>query len=162
MHPRVTRIAIALSLAVAVIVGTAGATVASVTFDPDSGTGYVAKSDIQAVFGWKEGTFQANARRLSFHAARFTAWTWDCVVEGVVQTMSADQESSWPVGSQAVTSAGQRRSVSGFDLLGPGERVPSDGSVATCPAGDPANVSASSTDALYVDLRSQSRIIWSS
>ena len=164
MHPRVARISAPLSFAVALVVATTGSAAASVTFDPESGTGYVARADVQQAFGWKDGTFQANIRKLSFHAARYLSWTWECVIDGQVVTLAADQESSWLVGSQAVTSGGQRRpaSVSGFDLLGPGASVASDASVATCPAGDPANVSSSTTDVLYADLRGQSRVLWTS
>jgi len=103
MHSRVMRLSAPLGLADAFVMVAAGIAVASVSFDPATGTGYVDKTDVQAAFGWKEGTFQANARRLGFHAATFTAWTWECVISGESVTVTADLESSWVVASEMVS-----------------------------------------------------------
>ena len=164
MHSRVMRLSAPLGLAVAFVMVAAGIAVASVSFDPATGTGYVDKTDVQAAFGWKEGTFQANARRLGFHAATFTAWTWECVISGESVTVTADLESSWVVASEMVSTPGQRRSASGFNLTGLGAQLSStsDANPASCPDGDPANVSSSTTDVLYVDLRSHSEVLWTS
>ena len=39
---------------------------AAVTFDPETGTGFVGKGDVQVAFGWNNAQFQANATGLSF------------------------------------------------------------------------------------------------
>jgi hypothetical protein len=158
------RFAAPLALAVATVVATAGIAVASVSFDPATGTGYVDKADVQAAFGWKEGTFQANVRRVGFHAATYTSWTWDCVIGGESVSVTADLESSWVVASEVVSTPGQRRSASGFNLTGLGAQLSStsDANPASCPDGDPTNVSSSTTDVLYVDLRSHSEVLWTS
>lgn len=137
---------------------------AELTFNPSAGTGYVAKADVQVAFGWKDGTFQANARRLGFHSARYTAWSWECVVDGDVVTLQADQQSSWALGSEIVVTTAGRRAVSGFQLTGLGAQLSStsDAYPAICPAGEPANVQAVSTDVLYVDLRGRSEVLWTS
>ena len=164
MHSRVMRLSAPLGLAVAFVMVAAGIAVASVSFDPATGTGYVDKTDVQAAFSWKEGTFQANVRRVGFHAATFTSWTWECVIAGESVTVTADLESSWVVASEVVSTPGQRRSVSGFNLTGLGAQLTStsDANPASCPDGDPANVGSSTTDVLYVDLRSHSEVLWTS
>jgi hypothetical protein len=162
MHVRPTRIIVPLAL-VGALFASAGTALAAVSFDPASGTGYVAKADVQAAFGWKEQTFQANARKLSFHSERLTSWTWDCLIDGQLATLTADEQTSQAVDSAVVGTAVRKNSfsVTGFDLTGLAA-APSVGGAATCPSGDPSNVRAASTDVLYVDFRSQSEPIWSS
>lgn len=162
MHSRFTRIVVPLAV-VGALLATAGTALATVSFDTATGTGYVAKADVQAAFGWKEQTFQANARKLSFHSERLTSWTWDCLIDGQLSTLTADEQISQAVDSAAVGTAIRKNtfSVTGFDLNG-FSAVPSVGSAASCPSGDPSNVRNASTDVLYVDFRSQSEPIWSS
>jgi hypothetical protein len=162
MHLRPTRIVVPLALVGALFVS-AGTTLAAVTFDPGSGTGYVAKADVQAAFGWKEQAFQANARKLSFHSERLTSWTWECLIDGQLSTLTADEQVSQAVASAAVGTPVRKNSfsVSGFDLNG-FSATPSVGGAASCPSGDPSSVRSASTDVLYVDFRSQSEPIWSS
>jgi hypothetical protein len=159
MHLCLTRIVVPLAL-VGALFGSAGTALATVGFDPANGTGYVAKADVQAAFGWKEQTFQANARKLSFHSERLTSWTWECLIDGQLSTLTADEQVSQAVASVVVGTA-VRKSVTGFDLNG-FSAVPSVGSAASCPSGDPSSVRGASTDVLYVDFRSQSEPIWSS
>jgi hypothetical protein len=162
MHLRLTRIVVPLVL-VGALLATAGTALATVGFDPATGTGYVAKADVQAAFGWKEQTFQANARKLSFHFERLTSWTWDCLIDGHLSTLTADEQISQRVDSAVVATAVRKNTmaVTGFDLTG-FPAAPSAGSAASCPSGDPSSVHGASTDVLYVDFRSQSEPIWSS
>ena len=162
MHLRLTRIIVPLGL-VAVLLATAGTALATVGFDPANGTGYVAKEDIQAAFGWKEQTFQANARKLSFHSERLTSWTWDCLIDGQLTTLTADEQISQRVDSAVVGTPVRKNTfaVTGFNLNG-FSAAPAVGSAATCPFGDPSSLQGASSDVLYVDFRSQSEPIWSS
>lgn len=161
MHLRLTRIIVPLA-AVGVLLASAGSALATVGFDPANGTGYVAKADVQAAFGWKEQTFQANARKLSFHSERLTSWTWECLIDGQLSTLTADEQLSQKVASTVVGTAVRKNTVAvtGFDLHG-FSAAPSVGSAASCPSGDPSSVHGASTDVLYVDFRSQSEPIWS-
>jgi hypothetical protein len=161
MHLRLTRIVIPLALVGALFAAT-GTALATVGFDPATGTGYVAKADVQAAFGWKDQAFQANARKLSFHSERLTSWTWDCLIDGQLATLSADEQISQKVDSAVVGTAVRRNTfaVTGFNLTG-FSAAPAVASAATCPAGDPSSVQGASTDVLYVNFRSQSEPIWS-
>jgi hypothetical protein len=130
---------------------------AAVSFDPTTGSGYVDKADVQAAFGWREQTFQANARKLSFHLETVGSLSWDCVVAGQTSTIVADVSDSRPVGSSVVAAGGRHGSVSGFDLTGFASAPIS----ASCSSGAPANVSWSGQHVLYADSRSQSQPVWS-
>ena len=162
MHLRLTRILMPLVL-VGALLASAGTAIAAVSFDPASGTGYVAKADVQAAFGWPEQAFQANARKLSFHSERLTSWTWECLIDGQLSTLTADEQLSQGVDSAVVGTPVRKNgvAVSGFDLTG-FSGAPAVGDVATCPSGDPSSVRGASSDVLYVDFRSQSEPIWSS
>jgi hypothetical protein len=162
MHFRLTRVVVPLALVGALFV-TAGTALATVGFDPATGTGYVAKEDVQAAFGWKEQAFQANARKLSFHSERLTSWTWECLIDGQLATLTADEQVSLAVESTLVGTAVRRNgiAVTGFDLTGFAATL-SVSDTASCPTGDPSNVRGASSDVLYVDFRTQSEPIWSS
>ncbi len=166
MYLRPKRIAVSLALILGALLATTGNVLATVTFDPAAGTGYVDKSDVQAVFGWRDQLFQANARKVSFHAVHVVSWTWDCPIDGELLTFVSDEQSSRTVEVEALgTTAGRTvRSVTGFDLTGfAGATPPASGTDPTsCPSGDPSNVSSGTSDVLYVDFRGQSQRIWSS
>jgi len=164
MHPRPAPIAATLALLLGALLATAGSAVAAVAFDPATGTGYVGKADVQAAFGWKDQTFQANAKKVRFHAVHVTSWTWDCLIGGESVTFVGDVQSSRAVELEALGTAVGRtvRAVTGFDLAGFGDASPAPESDPTgCPSGDPANVSSGSSDVLYADFRGQSEPIWS-
>jgi hypothetical protein len=133
---------------------------AAVSFDPATGTGHVDKADVEAAFGWREATFQANARKLSFHLESSASWTWDCTIDGQVVTIVSDQQASRAVGDVA-TGTGRHGGVSGFDLTGFAAASGAPTNPASCPSGSPANVHSASTETLFADLRSQARAIWS-
>jgi hypothetical protein len=142
----------------------AGLAVAAVTFDPATAQGYDAKSDVQTAFGWKDQTVQANAGRISFHLVQRVSASWSCVVDGVVQPMLAEIESTSPVASALVTTASKRGkpALSGFSLTGfAAGGGPASAIVPSCGAGSPADVTGGETDVLFADFQGQSRQIWS-
>jgi hypothetical protein len=155
---RTRPIIVAAVVAVATLVLAASPALGVVAFDEATATGHVDKADIEAAFGWREQTFQANARKLSFHLETVGSLTWDCVVGGSTVGLVADVNASRPIYAVAVAGAGRRAPVSGFDLTG----FNGSSSVgASCATGSPANVVWSGTDTLFADLRSQSAAIWS-
>jgi len=166
MYPRPKRIAVFLALILGALLATTASALATVTFDPAEGTGYVDKADVQEAFGWKDQVFQANARKVSFHAVHVVSWTWDCQIDGELLTFVSDEQSSRTVEVEALgTTAGRTvRSATGFDLTGFAGATPpaSGGDPTSCPSGEPSNVSSGFSDVLYVDFRSQSQPIWSS
>jgi len=150
--------------AIVALAATASLTLAAVTFDPSTARGYVAKSDVQAAFGWKDQAAQANASRISFHVVQRVSASWSCVVDGVVQPMLAEVESTSPVASALVTTAGKRGkpALSGFSLTGfAAGGGPASAIVPSCGSGSPADVTSGETDTLFADFQGQSRQIWS-
>jgi hypothetical protein len=150
--------------AVTALVASAGLALAAVTFDPATAQGYVAKADVQAAFGWKDQNVQANANRISFHLVQRVSASWSCVLDGVIQPMLAESESTSPVASAVATAGGKRGrpSVSGFSLTGfAAGGGPASAIVPSCSSGSPADVTSGETDVLFADFQGQSRQIWS-
>src|SRR5215212_3442046 len=96
----IASVALALA-ALSSLIGT-GLVSAAVAYDPSVGRGHIDKSDVQAAFGWKEGTFQANSRRVTFHAYHRAGWTWTCTIDGKEQQMTTDVELSLGVDAAAL------------------------------------------------------------
>jgi hypothetical protein len=150
--------------AIVALAATASLAMAAVSFDPATAQGYVAKSDVQAAFGWKDQAVQANASRISFHLVQRISASWSCVVDGVIQSMLAESESTSLVASTVATSGGKRGrpAVSGFSLTGfAAGGGPASAIVPSCGSGAPAGVTSSETDVLFADFQGQSRQIWS-
>jgi len=150
--------------AVVALAATASLALATVTFDPATAHGFVAKADVQAAFGWKDQTLKANASRISFHLVQRVSASWSCVVDGVVQPMLAEIEATSPVASGLVTTAGKggKPALSGFSLTGfAAGGGPASAIVPSCGSGSPANVTSGETDVLFADVQGQSRQIWS-
>jgi hypothetical protein len=155
---RTRPVIVAAIVAVATLVLVASPALGAVAFDETTATGHVDKADVEAAFGWREQTFQANARKLSFHLQSVGSLTWDCTVGGSTVGVVADVNARRPVDAVALAGAGRRAPVSGFDLTGFNG---SSSGGASCSTGSPANVVWSGTDTLFADLRNQSAAIWS-
>ena len=56
----------AIALALAAMMLAATAAIAAVTFDPETGEGFVGKGDVQLAFGWNNKELQTNAKNVSF------------------------------------------------------------------------------------------------
>ncbi len=153
---RLARAASIVTFGLIAVLVTAAPAAATSTFDPATGTGYVDKADVQQAFGWKDQVFQANVRKVTFHAEQVVSWSWDC--QG--STLTADAPTSWSVGSFPIGSTHGRwvAAVSGFTLTGPGVVASSD-PVASCASGDPSNVSSATTVILYADFRDESQAV---
>jgi hypothetical protein len=79
----------ALALALA---GFTGAALAAVTFDPDTGKGFVGKGDVQNAFGWNDKALSTNVGGVSFSYSTTQTHQWDCVTgdRGVVTVQSTE------------------------------------------------------------------------
>jgi len=153
-----TRLVAAVTAATTALLVVVGPALGAVSFDPADATGHVDKADVQAAFGWREQTFQANARKITFHVEVTGALSWDCVISGQTTTVVGDVAESRGVDAAAVGTGGRRGTVSGFDLTGYSAGAPAG---PTCPSGSPANVTWSGHHVLYADIRNQSRSVWS-
>ena len=163
MHNRLTRTVLFLVLTLGALLATTGSALATVNFDPETGTGYVDKADVQGAFGWKDQTFQANARKLEFRTVHLVSWTWECLIGGEAVTFVTDQQFSREVDSTTVGTLVRKNLVSVTGVTLTGFTASSDsGSPASCPSGDPVNVTSGTSAVLYVDFRNQSEPIWSS
>jgi ABC-type antimicrobial peptide transport system permease subunit len=60
---------------------------ATVTFDPEAGTGFVGKGDVQDLFGWNNEALQGNASSVSFFVTQDGEGTIECS-----QTIVEEQE----------------------------------------------------------------------
>jgi hypothetical protein len=72
-------IATVSALAALALVG--GVAAAAVTFNPDDGSGFVGKGDVQTAFGWNNKTLQENAESVEFRVSSevVTEASWTCV-----------------------------------------------------------------------------------
>jgi hypothetical protein len=67
-----------LGLAISLTTAMAFAVAAAVTFDPDTGEGFVGKGDVQLVFGWNNKQLQDNAEDVEFRVDLVSETTWTC------------------------------------------------------------------------------------
>jgi hypothetical protein len=131
------------TLALALVVIGAGVALAAVTFDPDTGTGFVGKGDVQLAFGWNNKEIQNNAGAVTFQATstEVTEVSWECtntnneVIQERARTTTTETQ-----GVVSVVTRDNKKQVTGFNLTGysgtPTESSTTDGPpVNSCPAG---------------------------
>jgi hypothetical protein len=101
--------------AVAVAVFVTGA-YAAVTFDPESGEGFVGKGDVQEALGWNNKQLQDNAEAVAFSVESVAENTWLCYNSRSGQT----NERNNTVTMQGLVSAvaRERNQITGFQLTG--------------------------------------------
>jgi hypothetical protein len=140
---------------------------AAVTFDADSGEGFVGKGDVQNVYGWSNAQLQTNAGSVQFryNAEEVTEVSWTCTKtvvlgNGGVNEIVELRETTTTTSTAGVvtTVARERNQITGFNLTGysmqtvssvtDGDEVntcpdSSSGFVLTSPAGDPVVVDSS-------------------
>lgn len=160
--------ALLLGAAVALVATTAWATV---TFDPNTGTGFVGKGDVQTAFGWNNAMVQSNAGGVSFEYD--ASATYDVTIEFDTGTRNithhtVTQNKSTVVNDQVVTAlrTNTHGDLTGFNLTGfgsvsvTGDTIPNVGD--SCPngtGGEPSSdcvvtavtlISGSGSGGLYV------------
>lgn len=153
----------------------AGATtpaLATVTFDPGTGTGFVGKGDVQLAWGWNNAKLQSAASGVTFSYVREDAadfevtCEWDTVNKkqtihhAVTNTRSVNSSVAYDV--TTATRKNPQGSVTGFRLngFGPGSETTSGQAIPAvgdgCPNGGDgivtsvAVISATSSSTLYV------------
>ena len=112
---------------------TVTASLAAVTFNAASGTGFVGKGDVQLAFGWNNQQANANASLLSFNTVETISYDavceWDTVTGGkeskVIHHIVTNTKTSQINGSVAydVRKGAGIANVNGFNLTGYGSQV---------------------------------------
>jgi hypothetical protein len=145
---------------------------AVVTFDPDIGTGFVGKGDVQLIYGWNNKQLQQNANNVDFRANSLTITevSWECTNSNNDKVQERERTTTTSVQGILTTvarenSKGKDGPVTGFNLNGyeggsattstssegpPLNSCPASPSTwyLSTPAGDPMEIS--STSALEV------------
>lgn len=118
----------AATLALTGLMSLAAPAMASVSFDPATGTGFVGKGDVQTIFSWSNKNLQDNASTVDFRVNSVTETSWTCtkvVVQGndqvreIVQQRSTETSTMGLITSVArENSKGKDGAVTGFYLTG--------------------------------------------
>lgn len=115
---------------------------AAVTFNPESGTGFVGKGDVQLVYGWNNAELQSKAGSISFRysAVEVSEVSWTCTNTNNDKEQLRERTTTRSVQGVVSSIARERNQVTGFVLKGyagsPSSSVSSDGpSVNSCPSG---------------------------
>jgi hypothetical protein len=124
--------------------------IASVTYDPATGSGFVGKGDIQLLFGWNNKQLQDNAGSVQFRTSTISEVSWECTNTNNDKIQERERTTT---SSQVVSVvARERNQITGFiltgfgDILGsttdgpPVNSCPSGPWILTSPAGDPVVV----------------------
>jgi hypothetical protein len=112
----IKRLAAACGLVSAFVVA-----MAAITFDPETGEGFVGKGDVQLVYGWNNRQLQQNALNVQFRAASevVTEYTWECIKESPFERIRERSTSTTSTVEALVSSiARERNQITGFLLTG--------------------------------------------
>lgn len=174
--------AVGAALALGLVVAMIGPASAAVTFDPETGTGFVGKGDVQMAFGWNNKAIQDNAGGVYFTYGDIETKTQECVAKDPEDTQG---QPTWivvdtrartrTVGAEVAydareNSKGKNGPLTGFLLTGFGDALnggwsqgweddPNNG----CPAGSHprgAPTSTFSLGALTAHHGTASHVIW--
>lgn len=132
-----------LSAALA-LMAAAGIASATVTFNPETGTGFAGKGDIQLAFGWNNAQLQARAAGVTFTfvaAEIYTAictWTTGEGTRGE-RTHNVGHSATVGVAGTVAYDARVRNQITGFNLTGYSGAPLSSGSVPVVGAACPGN-----------------------
>jgi hypothetical protein len=107
-------------VASALVLAVIGTAVAAVTFDSETGTGFVGKGDVQLKYGWNNKQLQDNAASVSFryNAEVVEEVSWTCTKDG--ETNSQQRQRTTTNSTAGVLShiARERNQITGFVLSG--------------------------------------------
>jgi hypothetical protein len=147
---------------------TATVAFAAVTFDPETGTGFVGKGEVQEAFGWNNRMLQQYADDVEFRSASkvITEVSWICTNTNNDNIQERERTTTTSIAGLLETVARERNQVTGFILDGyDGDPVggtpetegpalnscPSGPWTLTTPAGDPELVSSTSSLQVSID-----------
>jgi hypothetical protein len=96
---------------------------ATVTFDPNTGTGFVGKGDVQLAFGWNNAALQTNAAGVTFTYNVTNSYTAVCTWvtgEGTrgEQTHNVNHTKASSLVGNVIVDARTRTQITGFNLTG--------------------------------------------
>jgi hypothetical protein len=147
------KISMLAAAALAVVSTTAHA---STTFDPATGTGFLAKGDVQLTLGWNNRALQNGADSLvvTYVGETVTERTWICTNSNNENTQERDRTTTTSIQGVVDAVARERNQITGFILSGyegpatttsttegnPLNSCPSGPWSLTTPAGDPVPV----------------------
>lgn len=99
------------------------AAMATVTFSPATGTGFVGKGDVQLALGMNNATLQANAGSLTFSYVAIDMYTAVCTWttgEGTKgeKTHNVEHKSTTGISATVAYDARTRNQITGFNLTG--------------------------------------------
>lgn len=126
-----------IGLALAGAIATSAAVMAAVTFDPETGNGFVGKGDVQTFEGWNNAQAQANAQYVEFRAYSESTNEWTCSKPHPQQDRDIVQERNNETTTQSLytTVERMRNQVTGFLLMLDNENTSSDApATGSCPA----------------------------
>jgi hypothetical protein len=149
------------TVAALLVVGmVAGMAFAAVTFDAETGTGFVGKGDVQLALNWNNKQLQDNADSLEFASVSevVTEVSWTCTNTNNENTQLRERTTTTTTEGVVSKVARERNQITGFNLTGysgtptsssttegnPLNSCPSGPWTLTTPAGDPEVVSSSS------------------
>jgi hypothetical protein len=161
-----------IALALAAVLLSATAAVAAVTFNPETGEGFVGKGDVQTAFGWNNKQLQTNASGVTF--SYNATETFDAVCTWVTgegtrgeKTHNVTKERSATVNSSIAYDPRVKNQITGFNLTGlgttTGDPAPMVGDA--CSGGpNGGNLTSvelvSSSGGLYANYGDTSVLIW--
>jgi len=132
----------------------ATAAVASVTFYPATGTGFVGKGDVQSAFGWNNAALQQNINGISFTYNSTVTYSGTCFwVTGPEQNRkehTVEHKKSTNVAGKVQWDARTHHQVDGIYLTGFGDSVESGGQIPVIGSPCPGNPG---TGAVYIDVQ---------
>lgn len=153
--PRVTAALLGLGLI-------ATAAYAAVTFDPETGTGFVGKGDVQEPFGWNNKQLQDNASDVGFSFTDQATYSITCQTTAGPVTVTNTFFRVRNVNREVTYEARTQKQISGFKLLEYGVSSES-GAPLTCQSGTliagPTLVSTSGGE-LSATHGGDSHVIW--
>lgn len=152
----------AIVVGLAVCLAMVGVAFAAVTFDPETGVGFVGKGDVQLAFDWNNKALQDNVDNVMFRALSesVTEESWTCTNSNNENIQVRNRTTTTAIAGLVSAVARVRNQVTGFNLTGydgtPTVEVgepegpqlnscPSGPWTLTTPAGDPEMVGDSGT-----------------
>jgi hypothetical protein len=155
-----------LALRAGLVLGVIAIAFAAVNFDPETGTGFVGKGDVQLVLGWNNKQLQDGAGSVQFQASSVvvTEVSWICTNTNNENIQERARTTTATIQGVVSHVARVKNQITGFNLTGysgdPTESSTTDGPpvnscpsgpwTLTTPAGDPEVVS--STGGLQVSI----------
>lgn len=131
------------TFALALVAIGAGVALATVTFDPQTGVGFVGKGDVQLIYGWKNAQLQQNAKQVQFQVVSEEENAWTCSRPAPTprdpdREITQQRNNTTTTEGLVTTVARERNQVTGFNLIGYSEEgvtTSTDGPVTgACPA----------------------------